>query len=216
MVDDHSSDNTYETALAQQKTWPHLQVIRTPRNMGYGGSQKIAYQKAIDDGLNAVVMLHADAQYAPEYLPNILNPVTQNQADMVFGSRIAGAPLKGGMPLYRFVANKSLTYVQNKCLGTSLSEFHSGYRAYNLHTLQHIPFHRFSDGFHFDTEIIIAHIHQGLRICETPIPTYYGAEKNYVPLVHYGVQVLASSVSYRFYKADWPGTTRWHRILEAE
>ena len=127
-------------------------------------------------------MLHGDGQYAPESLPEILAPLLAGEADAVFGSRtmIKGAARKGGMPLYKFVGNRILSRFENAALGTHLSEFHSGYRAYSVSALKQIPFEQNSDGFNFDTQIIIQLHDAGMRIAEVPIPTYYGDEICYV------------------------------------
>ena len=119
-----------------------ITLIRQPKNLGYGGNQKAGYEVAIDHGLDVVVMLHGDGQYAPESLPEMVAPIVDGKADAVFGSRvmIKGAARKGGMPLYKYVGNRILTRFENAALGTDLSEFHSGYRAYSVSALKQIPF----------------------------------------------------------------------------
>src|SRR5690606_9300123 len=136
------------------------------------------YQYAIEKGYDIVALLHGDAQYAPEALPDLLKPLEAGEADAVFGSRMMekGQALKGGMPLYKYVGNKILTTFENAMLGMSLSEFHSGYRLYSCKALKKVPFHRNTHDFHFDTQIIIQFHAAGLRIVEVPIPTYYGDE----------------------------------------
>ncbi len=133
--DDHSQDSTYLVGLGYQlQSDLPITLIRQPTNLGYGGNQKAGYQLAIDHGLDIVVMLHGDGQYAPESLPEILAPLLADEADAVFGSRtmIKGAARKGGMPMYKFVGNRILSRFENTALGTDLSEFHSGYRAYSV------------------------------------------------------------------------------------
>ena len=156
--DDHSQDSTYLVGLGyQQQSDLPITLIRQPTNLGYGGNQKAGYNLAIEHGLDIVVMLHGDGQYAPESLPEILAPLLNEEADAVFGSRtmIKGAARKGGMPLYKFAGNRILSRFENAALGTNLSEFHSGYRAYSVSALKQLPFEKNSDGFNFDTQIII-------------------------------------------------------------
>src|SRR5947209_12699171 len=158
---------------------PKLNILKHPKNLGYGGNQKAGYKYFIEKGFDVVVLLHGDGQYAPEVLARMYHPIVTDQADAVFGSRMMkdyGGPLKGGMPLYKYIGNRILTYFENRALSMKLTEFHSGYRAYNLHALAKINFDHMTDDFHFDTEIIIKLNHQGMRIREVPIPTYYGDE----------------------------------------
>jgi glycosyltransferase involved in cell wall biosynthesis len=215
IVDNHSSDNTHLVAVGYKhlNQVHNLEVIRNPQNFGYGGSQKIAYQRAIEKGFDYIVMLHGDAQYAPELLGDILEPVLHDGCDMVFGSRMKGDPLAGGMPLIRFLGNRFLTGLQNKILGTGLSEFHSGYRVYSVEALKRVPFHRLSSDYHFDTEIIILFIENKLRISEIPIPTHYGDEKNYVNIWKYGTDVLVTTFTYFLHKRGIRRSKRWTQIL---
>ena len=185
VFDDASADYTYELAFGMKTLLdlPKLTVLKHPRNLGYGGNQKAAYKYFIDRGLDIVVLLHGDGQYAPEILSHLYHPIVQGESDAVLGSRMVrnyGGPLKGGMPLYKFAGNRILTVFENAFLGMHLSEFHSGYRAYNLRALSQIDLSRMTDDFHFDTEIIIKLQHQHFRISEVPIPTYYGNEICYV------------------------------------
>ncbi len=198
VVDNASPDNTYLIGIGyrEAKGLDKLEVFRNDHNRGYGGSQKLAYRYAIDNGFDIVVMLHGDAQYAPEKIPYLLEPLERGQADMVFGSRIAGLPLKGGMPLYKFLGNKLLTAIQNRILGLNLTEFHSGFRVFRCAALAQVPFELCSNDYHFDTDIIIQFKIKGLRIVEMPIPTYYGKEKCGVNVVSYGLNVLKSMATY--------------------
>ena len=201
VADDHSSDDTYLVGLGYQQTSRDLPltVVRHPRNLGYGGNQKSGYRLAIEHGLDIIVLLHGDGQYAPELLPEMIRPLVDDEADAVFGSRmlLKGAARDGGMPLYKFVGNRTLSTIQNALLGTSLSEFHSGYRAYTTAALKRIDFESNSDGFDFDTEIILQLHDAGLRIAEIPIPTYYGDEICYVNGMKYARDVLKHSLEYR-------------------
>jgi glycosyltransferase involved in cell wall biosynthesis len=209
--DDHSQDSTYLVGLGyQQVSDLPITLIRQPENLGYGGNQKAGYQVAIEHGLDIVVMLHGDGQYAPESLPDIVAPLVAGEADAVFGSRIMikGAARKGGMPLYKYVGNRILSRIENAALGTELSEFHSGYRAYSVDALKQIPFELNSDGFNFDTQIIIQLHDAGLRIAEVPIPTYYGDEICYVDGMAYAADVTKDVVAYRLQKAGFGDGSR--------
>jgi glycosyltransferase involved in cell wall biosynthesis/2-polyprenyl-3-methyl-5-hydroxy-6-metoxy-1,4-benzoquinol methylase len=181
VVDDGSADRTFEQsdAVRRSETLPFpLTVLSNPVNQGYGGNQKIGLHYAIQQQFDFVVLLHGDGQYAPECLPDLVGPLARGEADAVLGSRMLRKrdALRGGMPVYKFVGNIVLTTLQNRLLGSHLSEFHSGYRVYTTDALRRIPFHLNTDAFHFDTEIIIQLMAAGLRIREMPIPTYYGDE----------------------------------------
>ncbi len=198
IIDDSSGDDTFGRAHELEKTgqapFP-MAVLHNPVNQGYGGNQKIGFRYAIQNGFDIVALLHGDGQYKPECLPDLLQPLAEGEADAVLGSRMMtrmGA-LKGGMPLYKYVGNRILTTLQNLILGTSFSEFHSGYRLYSVEALQRIPFDRNTNDFHFDTEIIIQLVRGRLRIKELPIPTYYGDEICYVNGLKYAWNVLRTT-----------------------
>jgi glycosyltransferase involved in cell wall biosynthesis len=205
LFDDCSTDNTYYAAIGYKhaKEVQKLTVHRNSKNLRYGGNQKAGYEYAIARDLDIVVMLHADGQYAPEVLPQLLEPLERDEADMVFGSRMAngGDPLAGGMPLYKYVGNKILTWFENRITGMKLSEFHSGYRLYSCAALKQIPFKQNSNEWHFDTDILIQFHEAGLRICERPIPTYYGDEICYVNGTVYAFNCIRSAMKYRMHKA---------------
>jgi len=202
--DDYSDDATHLVGLGYQQLEPllPLEVIRHPRNLGYGGNQKAGYQWAIAHDLDIVVLLHGDGQYAPEMLPDIVAPLERDEADAVFGSRMLekGAARKGGMPLYKLVGNRILTKFENRVAGLDLTEWHSGYRAYSVGALKEIPFEQNSDGFAFDTEIILQLHEAGKRITEIPIPTYYGDEICYVNGMRYAGDVTRDVLRYRAHK----------------
>jgi glycosyltransferase involved in cell wall biosynthesis len=204
VCDDASADSTYLVGLGYKQTVDDLplRIIRHPENLGYGGNQKAGYRMAIDLGLDVIVMLHGDGQYAPECLPDIIAPLERGEADAVMGSRMMdrGGARRGGMPLYKYVGNRILTKFENKVLGTNLSEFHSGYRAYRVAALKGIPFESNSDGFNFDTQIIIQLVDAGWRIAEVPIPTYYGDEICYVDGLKYAKDISTDVVRYRLGK----------------
>src|SRR4051794_39425343 len=176
--DDASHDDTFDHARrwGADTHMTRTTVMRHTKNLGYGGNQKAAYRLAIEHGLDVVVLLHGDGQYAPERLPDMLRPFEDPTVAAVFGSRmmVPGAAKAGGMPFYKRIGNRILTTFENGVLGTSLSEFHSGYRAYSTKFLEQIPFDANSDGFDFDTQIIAQIVNSGGRIVEVPIPTYYG------------------------------------------
>jgi len=210
VCDDASPDRTYLVGLGYQETQRDLpvSVIRHEKNLGYGGNQKAGYRLAAEHDLDIIVMLHADGQYAPEFLPAMVEPLVSGEADAVFGSRMLekGAARRGGMPAYKFVGNKILTRLENRMLGSDLSEFHSGYRAYNVHTLSELDLSATSNGFNFDTQIIIALHSHGKKIVEIPIPTFYGDEICYVNGMQYAADVVADVAVYRLAKMGFtPG-----------
>jgi SAM-dependent methyltransferase len=202
--DDASQDSTHLVALGYKQLASDLpiEVIRHTRNLGYGGNQKAGYQWAIDNGLDIVVLLHGDGQYAPELLPDMVAPIERDQADAVLGSRMLepGGARRGGMPRYKFVGNRILTTVENLVAGASLSEWHSGYRAYSVAALRDVPFHGNDDGFNFDTQVIIQFLEAAKRIVEIPIPTYYGDEICHVNGLRYARDVTRDVVRYRAHK----------------
>ncbi|MBU1854216.1 MAG: glycosyltransferase family 2 protein, partial [Nanoarchaeota archaeon] len=204
VADDASQDNTYLMGVDYKETkgGKKLKIFKHQKNKGYGGNQKWAYNYCIKKGYDVVVMLHGDAQYAPEMIPKLLEPFEKGTADMVFGSRMTGNPLKGGMPIHKFIGNKVLTWIENKVLNMKLSEYHSGYRLYSCKALKKVPFNLCSNDFHFDTEILIQFKIAGLRIKERPIPTHYGAEKCYVNLVSYAINIIKSLREYILHKKN--------------
>jgi glycosyltransferase involved in cell wall biosynthesis len=192
IADDASKDNTSKVAewYKKAKKLDKMRIVHHEKNKGYGGNQKWGYDYAIKKGFDIVVMIHGDAQYPPEYILPLVKPIELGEADFVFGSRMAGNPIKGGMPLYKYLGNIFLTTVENIALGTRLTEFHSGFRAYNVHKLKKIPLNLDSDGFHFDSEIIIQLVLAKGKIREITIPTFYGDEKCNVKVVQYGLNIL--------------------------
>lgn len=202
VIDDCSTDNSYYAAIGYKAEYKldKLTVHRNETNQGYGGNQKVGYRYAIDRGFDIVALVHGDGQYAPEALPDLLEPLTRGEADMVFGSRMAesGRALKGGMPLYKYVGNRILTSIQNRLSGLRLTEYHSGYRLYSTAALKQVPFESFTNTWHFDTQIILALAERGMRIVERPIPTYYGDEICHVNGIPYAVHCV--STTYQFYK----------------
>jgi glycosyltransferase involved in cell wall biosynthesis len=201
IIDDASQDRTFEVGVEYERRHPgrDIEVLFNPVNQGYGGNQKLGYQYAIEHGFDAVALLHGDGQYAPEKLGELAAPVLAGEADVVMGSRMVSprAALAGGMPLYKLVGNRVLTWCQNRLLGTRMSEFHSGYRVYSVAALSRIPFDLDSNDFHFDTEIVIQLLRSGGRIVETPIPVYYGDEICHVNGIAYAWNVLRTTLASR-------------------
>jgi glycosyltransferase involved in cell wall biosynthesis len=197
VIDDSSKDKTFNVGIKyhKEKNIP-LKVLYNPKNQGYGGNQKLGYFYAIKNKFDVVVLLHGDGQYAPQELPRLIKPLLNNEADAVFGSRMLEkkAARLGGMPLYKWIGNKILTNFQNSVLKVKLSEFHSGYRAYSVKALKQIPFHKNTNDFHFDTEIIIQLLLKKLLIKEIPIETYYGDEICHVNGIKYAFHVFKSTL----------------------
>jgi glycosyltransferase involved in cell wall biosynthesis len=199
IIDDSSTDLTYKVAAELRGKYPYcnINIYRTPFNRGYGGNQKLGYLYCIENKYDIVILLHGDGQYAPEYIPKILSAF-DDETDAVFASRMINKSmaLKGGMPFYKWIGNQILTSFENKLLGTKLSEFHTGYRAYKVTALKKIPFVFNSDDFHFDTEIIIQLVATKSKIVEVSIPTYYGKEKCHVNGLLYAKNCIQSILRY--------------------
>lgn len=199
IIDDSSTDSTFEVASQIKSNYNdcNINIYRTPFNRGYGGNQKLGYLYCIEKNYDIVILLHGDGQYAPEHLPRILAAFNEN-TDAVFASRMInkGMALKGRMPLYKWIGNQMLTFIENRLLGSNLSEFHTGYRAYKVAALKNIPFQHNSDDFHFDTEIIIQLIATKSAIAEVPVPTHYGDEKSHVKSISYGINCIKSIIKY--------------------
>jgi glycosyltransferase involved in cell wall biosynthesis len=200
LVDDASRDNTLDLA----KSIGIRHAIRHERNKGYGGNQKTCYKKALELGADIVVMLHPDYQYTPKLLPAIISVIGNDVYPVVFGSRILGnGALDGGMPLYKYIANRLLTFVQNMLLGQKLSEYHTGYRAFSRDVLQSIDLEACNDDFIFDNEMVSQIFYKGFRIAEVTCPTKYFDEAssiNFSRSVKYGLGCLRVSMVYRLCK----------------
>jgi glycosyltransferase involved in cell wall biosynthesis len=196
LVDDASKDDTVEVATALR-----IQVIRHPHNVGYGGNQKTCYMEALRLGADVVVMVHPDGQYDPTLIPQLVRPIIRGEADMVLGSRFLtpGGARKGGMPLYKIIANRFLTTVENLVLGRRFAELHTGYRAYTRGFLETIPFLRNSNDFVFDTEVIAQAVAFGFKVGEVPVETKYFAEAssvNFRVSLVYGFKTLWTMARY--------------------
>ena len=196
LVDDASLDATL--VVANQLG---LNVIPHPHNVGYGGNQKTCYLDALQRDPDVVVMLHPDGQYDGTLIPNLIRPIVEGRADLVLGSRLAepGQALAGGMPRYKYLANRLLTGVENVALGTKLSEMHTGYRAYSRDLLLRVPFLRNALDFSFDSELLMQAVHFGFRIAEIPVTTRYFAEASSISFrdsTKYGAKTLAIAGRY--------------------
>jgi len=200
LVDDASRDNTLDLA----KSLGIRHAIRHERNKGYGGNQKTCYRKALELGADIVVMLHPDYQYTPKLLPAMISVIGSDVYPVVFGSRILGnGALQGGMPIYKYIANRLLTLVQNLLLGEKLSEYHTGYRAFSREVLQSIDLEACNDDFIFDNEMVSQIFYKGFRIAEVTCPTKYFDEAssiNFSRSVKYGLGCLRVSIVYRLCK----------------
>jgi glycosyltransferase involved in cell wall biosynthesis len=195
--DDCSRDRTVEIARALGLT-----VLRTPRNLGYGGNQKMLYRAALERGADVIVMVHPDWQYDATKVPAMAAPIAAGKVDLMMGSRVLGGKrdtLAGGMPLYKLVSNRFLTLVENLCLGLRLSEYHTGFRAFSRRLLETIPFERNSDDFVFDSEVLAEAAAAGCRAGEIAVPCRYFAEAseiNFWRSTVYGLQTLAVCLKY--------------------
>jgi len=194
LVDDYSKDNTYQLA---QKLGINY-VIRHDKNKGYGGNQKTCYNKALEIGADIVIMLHPDYQYTPKLIHSMAYLIANDVYPVVFGSRILGkGALKGGMPLYKYIANRFLTLFQNILIKQKLSEYHTGYRAFSSEVLKNINYDANSDDFVFDNQIISQIFFKGYEIAEITCPTKYfedASSINFSRSVKYGLGVLKVSL----------------------
>jgi glycosyltransferase involved in cell wall biosynthesis len=197
LVDDHSRDKTYEVA----KKLGINEVIRHDVNKGYGGNQKTCYRKALEKGADIVVMLHPDYQYTPLLIEAMVYPIARGLYPVMLGSRILGkGALQGGMPLYKYIANRFLTFFQNVMMGQKLAEYHTGYRAFSKEILEQLPLENNSDDFVFDNEMLGQIAFAGYAMGEVTCPTKYFKEAssiNFQRSVKYGLGVLRVSLSYR-------------------
>lgn len=200
LVDDASRDNTIEKA--RELGIQH--IIRHEVNKGYGGNQKSCYKKALELGGDIVIMLHPDYQYTPQLLMAMISIIGNGVYPVVFGSRILGkGALKGGMPLYKYIANRFLTLTQNLLFNQKLSEYHTGYRAFSKDVLEHVNFNICDDDFIFDNEMVSQIFYKGFEIGEVTCPTKYFKEAssiNFRRSMKYGLGCLRVSLVYRLSK----------------
>lgn len=201
LVDDKSSDQTIQKAKELQID----HVIAHEQNKGYGGNQKTCYDKALALGSDIVIMLHPDYQYTPKLIHAMAYIIADGVYPVVFASRILGkGALKGGMPLYKYICNRALTFIQNILMGNKLSEYHTGYRAFSGEVLRSISYRQCSDNFVFDNQIIAQICARGYEIAEVTCPTKYFPEASSIKLYNslvYGFGVLQVAFRYAFHKA---------------
>lgn len=200
LVDDRSSDNTVEVG----KSLGIQHIIQHKKNTGYGGNQKSCYNKALELGADIVIMLHPDYQYTPKLIPAMSSLIAQGLYPCVLGSRILGkGALRGGMPMYKYVANRALTLAENILIGQKLSEYHTGYRAFSKEVLEKIAFNKNNDDFIFDNEMLSQIFMAGFEIAEITCPTKYFEEAssiNFSRSVKYGLGVLRVSINHWLHK----------------
>jgi glycosyltransferase involved in cell wall biosynthesis len=197
-VNDGSTDDTASALERLRSEFSNLVVLNHPANRGYGEAEKTLLRYALGEGADVGIVLHSDGQYSPEKIPDLLAPFDRQAADLVQGSRmVGGGALAGGMPLYKFVANKALTAIENRAFGMHLAEYHSGYMLYSRKALETIPFEKLSNSFDFDLEMLVLARVKGLRIAEVAIPTIYAGEKSHLNPVRYGLDVLSIVRNYR-------------------
>jgi len=192
VVDDDSHDETVEVAKKL-----NLPVYVHPKNLGYGGNQKTCYREALKRGADIVVMIHPDYQYDATLTGYLIQPILEGRADIMLGSRIRSRKeaLEGGMPLYKYISNRFLTFLENLVLGLNLSEYHTGFRAYRREVLEKVPYNLFSDDFVFDQEILIVAHSGGFRMGEIAVPVRYFPEAssiNFSRSARYGIMILGT------------------------
>jgi glycosyltransferase involved in cell wall biosynthesis len=198
VVNDGSKDDTAGALARLASKFSNLTVLTHPQNRGYGEAEKTLLRHALAEGAEVGIVLHSDGQYSPEKIPELLEPFDGDTADMVQGSRLlAGGALRGGMPLYKFIANKALTAIENLSFGMKMAEYHSGYMLYSRKAMETIPFEKLSASFDFDLEMLVLAKVKGLRIAEVAIPTIYAGEKSHLNPIRYGFDVLSVVKDYR-------------------
>jgi len=199
LVDDGSTDETLQIARELK-----LKVFVHDRNYGYGANQKTCYTEALKAGADIIVMVHPDYQYDPRLVPQIIEPILKEEADVVLGSRLKqGTALQQGMPWWKYFSNRFLTWVENRAFGLNLSEFHTGYRAFRREILELVNFSMDSDGFIFDQEIIAQFVFAGARISEIAVPTRYFKEASSASFgqsVIYGLKILWLVLKYQLFR----------------
>lgn len=206
VVNDGSSDGTAAILDRLCRMMPRFTALHHTGNCGYGAAVKTLLTHALEHDADLCAVVHADGQYPPEMLASLLAPLEQGRADMVQGSRLlGGGALSGGMPLYKYAANRILTWIENRAFGLALAEYHSGYMLYHRRALETIAFRNFSDSFDFDLEMIVASKVLGLRLTEEAIPTRYADEISHLDPIRYGFDVLKVVQRYR--------SGYYHRLL---
>ena len=199
VVNDGSTDDTSQALARLQKHFPNLVILDHHVNRGYGATEKTLLRYVVRTDAEIVILLHSDGQYAPEEIPRLVVPFEAEKTDIVQGSRMMSghSALRGGMPLYKYVANRILTGIENIAFGMKMAEYHSGYILYSKRALQEIPFEKLSDNFCFDQEMLIMARIKGLKIVQLPIPTHYGEEVSHLKPIAYGLNVLSLVWAYK-------------------
>ncbi len=211
LVDDGSTDETLEVARQLE-----LEIFVHNRNYGYGANQKTCYAEALKAGAEIVVMVHPDYQYDPTLLPQIIEPIVKGEADLVLGSRLmGGSPVRQGMPWWKYLGNRFLTRFENLVFGVSLSEFHTGYRAFQREVLEAVNFAMNSDGFVFDQEIIAQVVAARFRIAEIAVPVRYFPEASsasFLASVGYGLRILLLLARFALYRSGLYRSRRFESL----
>lgn len=198
VCNDGSVDDTAAAIGRLAAAFPNLTVLTHEANKGYGAAEKDLLRCAQEYGADVAVLLHADGQYSPEKIPDLLAPIEAGEAEIVQGSRmLGGGALKGGMPLYKFIANKGLTFIENLGFGLRMAEYHSGFMVYSRPVLERVPYEKLSDSFDIDIEMMVCAKILGMRIREVAIPTIYADEVSHLRPIKYGMNVLRIVARYR-------------------
>lgn len=205
IINDGTVDKTCERAVKfrEKGNFKNITIIHNHKNLGYGGNQKKAYKYCIEKGHDVVVMVHGDLQYPAELVHKLTEKLEKDEADMMMGSRMTGDPLGSGMPIWKYIANKFLTFVENTIFRIYFSEYHSGFRAFNVHALKEVDFLKNSDNYIFDQQIISQLAKKKKRFGEIPIPTYYGPGSHKISFLKsswYGLGVLKVALLHRLKK----------------
>ena len=213
VVDDASSDDTSEVAERLPVT-----LVRHETNRGYGGNQKTCYRQALERGGDYVVMVHPDGQYEAGMIPAALTTLRLGVCDLVLGNRIRTRreALEGGMPLVKYLSNRGLTFLQNVLSGQNLGEWHSGFRAYRRQVLEEIPFHRNSDDFVFDSQLLVQAVHRGFRVGDVPVPVRYFTEASSISLGRSTRYALATLWTFTRWLAHRAGVYRFPLLEPAD
>ena len=213
LVDDASNDETSKIAQSLE----HVISVSHPQNMGYGANQKTCYQLALDAGADIIIMVHPDYQYTPKLIPAMASMIGNGLYHCVLGSRILGGyALKGGMPLWKYIANRFLTAIENLLIGAKLSEYHTGYRAFSKELLETIPIECNSNDFVFDNQMLTQIIWAGYTVAEVSCPTKYFKEAssiNFSNSVRYGLGCLDSAIRFRLAKLGWMSSKQFPQDL---
>jgi len=205
IVEDNSKDRSLmviKKIIKKKINKAKINLISNKTNKGYGGVQKIAFNYAIKKNFKYIIMLHGDNQYPADKILLLIRPLVTNKFDAVFGSRMINSidALKGGMPIYKYIGNIVLTFLQNFLLSSNLSEFHSGYRSYKVSSLKKVKYKSNTNDFHFDTEIIIQFLKKKFKIKEIAMPTHYGDEISHLKSIPYGLNIVRTTLLSRFKK----------------